>query len=174
MFPNLISYVFCIFKAGIWLLSKKHYFHCLLISNICYWIDIFCFSIINGFLVNFDITYSLKLVFAWVNISRILRTRLLQHLVDVIKNILWSISLFASLSFLTGCFCIFVYYKHKNMCITFDKISNVLYLQLFSIKTTLWLLLFLVFLAKTVVALFLNKMILEDIENLLARYLSVK
>ena len=31
----------------------------------------------NGFLVNFDITYSLKLVFAWVNISRILRTRLL-------------------------------------------------------------------------------------------------
>ena len=32
----------------------------------------------------------------------------------------------------------------------------------------------LVFLAKTVVVLFLNKMILEDIQNLLARYLSVK
>ena len=77
LFPNLTSYVFCILKAKICLLpSKWHYFQSWLITNVCYEIDIFCSSILNGFLTIFAITYSLKLVSFWVSILCILQIRL--------------------------------------------------------------------------------------------------
>ena len=104
LLPNLLFYILCILKAGIWLPSKWHYFHSSLTSNVCYWIDNFSFSILNGFLINFCINYSLKLVFVWLNISCILRTRLLYSLVDVVKNTLGSISFLLPYHFLLGAF----------------------------------------------------------------------
>ena len=103
-FPNLTSYFLCILKTGIWLPSKWHYFHSLLISNVCYWIYILSFRVLNCFLINFSITYSLKLVSVWVNILRVLQTRLLKPLLDAIKNILGSLLFLVPCHFLLGIF----------------------------------------------------------------------
>ena len=130
-----------------------------------YWID---FSLLNSFLINFGITYPLKLVSVWINISSTLQTRLLKLLFDITKNIFASISFLVLYHFLLSVFvflCIIASYLIKYvMYCPYNYLckNNAMLTSVFNL------------LHKTEVILFPNKMILEHIRNSLTRYLSVK
>ena len=145
------------------LFSQFFNIRCLLFD--IYWID---FCLLNSFLINFGITYPLKLVSVWINISSTLQTRLLKLLFDIIKNIFASISFLVLYHFLLSvslflCIITSHFIKYVMYC-TYNYLckNNAMLASPFNL------------LYKTEVILFPNKMILEHIRNSLTRYLSVK